>query len=107
MWEQPKRLYAAEFKTGVIKIGVTGLAGDRRGQLLRQHHGQVVRIHYGEKHECGFWAEHQLIARMRRIANTVKGREWFADVRFGAARQLVDQVTRMAHVLAANKAEAA
>jgi hypothetical protein len=102
MWEQPKRLYVAEFRNGVIKVGVTGAPGDRRGYSLRVH-GVVQRIHYGQPHQCGFWAERQLIARVGRMACVFKGREFFTHIGFGAARNLVDQLTKQAH---AKQAEA-
>lgn len=99
MWNQARRLYVAEFKCGVIKIGITKQPGPARGMRLRLRGHQPVRIHYGSLHECGFWGEKRLIERMGRIASTFDGREWFTGIRFHAARVLVDQISTQAVAL--------
>lgn len=96
MWNQSRRLYVVEFKTGVIKIGCTKQPGDRRIASLRQQFGAITRMHYGAHHDCGFWAEQQAIKRLSRIACRFKGREWFTGIRFGAAVHLIEQITSRA-----------
>lgn len=106
MWNQSRRLYVAEFKNGVIKVGITNQPGLRREKNLRWLHYRPSRVHYCAHNERGFWSEQQVICRMRRIANTSKGREWFTGARFEAVRLLADQVTRSANALTAAEARA-
>jgi hypothetical protein len=107
LWNQPRRLYVAEFKSGVIKVGITKTTKESRESNLRFNGERPVRMHCCAMHECGFWAEMNLIQRLRRIAMTQRGREWFTGVRFNAAKNLAEQVTRMAHALSAQEQEAA
>jgi hypothetical protein len=106
-WNQPRRVYAAEFPCGVVKVGITSQPGPGRESNLRFRGARPVRMHYGQHHECGSWAERELIQRMRRLATAIQGREWFVGQRFGLVKQLVDQVTRMAIALSEQEREAA
>lgn len=93
---EPRRLYVAQFKNGVIKVGATSVRNHQREIGLRSVGGELASITYGSFH-CGTReSEHELIVRMRRIARTLRGREWFTDVNYGAACTLLNQVTRRA-----------
>lgn len=93
-WAPTYRLYAAEFKCGVVKVGQTMQQGAKRAHGLRVKGQAPIRIHYGQKHERGWLPESLLLARMRNLGSVFQGREWFTGVRFEAASQLVEQVTR-------------
>lgn len=96
-WSQPRRLYVAAFSDGVVKIGITqATAKSRLTSLARWYGREPVLSFFGDRHECGFWGEQQLIDRLRRIANTHRGREWFTGVRFGEVKHLVEQISRRA-----------
>lgn len=99
-WSPSRRVYAAEFACGVVKVGITSQPSIYRERGLRFRGAMPVRVHYGSHHECGSWAERELLERLRPMAVAIKGREWFVGVRFSVAKQLVDQVTRMAVALA-------
>jgi hypothetical protein len=102
-WTPPRRIYAAEFKCGVVKVGNTSQPNNNRARGLSFKGYPPVRVYYGERHECGGWPEWELLARIRRMASPIKGKEWFVGVRFNVARQLVDQITRTAHVMQAQQ----
>lgn len=94
LWNQSHRLYVAEFKCGVIKVGQTKQQGDRRRQCLRFKGEAPVRFFLGLKHEHGWLPERNLINAAGRMGAVVRGREWFTGIRFEQARQLVLQITR-------------
>lgn len=99
-WHQPRRLYVAEFKSGVVKVGITTQPGDARERGLRHGGQKPFRAHYCDPHFCGYWAELKLIARMERVATTVPPTlEYFTGVRFGFAVTLAKQITRQAQRL--------
>ena len=98
MWEQPRYLYAAEFKNGVIKIGITRSPRSRLMGLATRF-GPIARQYVGSKHACGYWAERQVYERLAGIGQVFRGREWFVGVRFEIARQLVEQISNRAPVL--------
>lgn len=107
MWSPTHRVYAAEFKCGVVKIGTTTQPGLRRTDGLRFNGSTPIRFHYGPTHQMAGWPEFCALKRMARMGAVHKGREWFTGVRFEIAKQLVEQVTRNAErVKAADRAKA-
>ena len=94
-WNRTLRLYVAEFRNGLVKVGITAAPGDRRIRSLQHVHGPIVRYHFCAPHSCmGYSTEGRLCERMGRIASLHKGREFFTGVRFNVARQLAEQINR-------------
>lgn len=99
VWHQPRRLYVAEFKNGVVKVGVTAQPKSWRMTTLRFRHYRPERYKFFAKIDCGYVAERDLLRRMARIgqirplAAGVRSREWFTAVPFKVACQLAEQVT--------------
>ena len=104
-WNQARRLYVAEIPNGVIKVGISRMASDARVRTLGFKGKTMLptRYQFFDKHECGFWAERELIERMERIACPAWGREWFTGIRFGAAVNLAAQITRRALAIDAER----
>lgn len=94
----PHWLYAAQFRDGVVKVGISKRPSERRRQLCRERRCGVVRFHRSSCKVSGFVAERELIGRLSRICNVAgvskKPREWFLDLKFGAAATMVEQVAR-------------
>lgn len=97
MWDKSRRLYAAEFQDGVIKVGITS-NGDGRINALRFRGEPAIRFYVGEQHQCGMWGEWELLARIGKKArllsnHSLRPREWFTGISFRAACALVDEVS--------------
>lgn len=101
MWSQSRYLYVAEFKNGVVKIGMARNARTRT-VALRSCRYRISRVHVCARSVVGFWPEKQMISRLRRIAITHEGREWFTGIRFSAVCHLANQITRRALRLGAD-----
>jgi hypothetical protein len=86
------QLYVAEFRNGVIKIGRTINPLGRETKMRFNGH-RATRIHWCRAVACGALVESQLLRRVRRVACTVRGREWFVGIGFGAATHMADQQT--------------
>jgi hypothetical protein len=95
-------VYAVELRNGVIKVGFSRNPRTRMCSLhnlvLRKFGTDISRFHISRNFSNYFTAmkaERNLLARMDRIAQPVKGHnEFFVGVRFGAACTLLRQVTR-------------
>jgi hypothetical protein len=85
-------LYVAEFKNGVIKVGRTGCPVNRKTKL-RFNGDSALRIHWCRPLDYAHAAEKDLLNRVRRLANTVRGFEWFTGISFATARHMADQAT--------------
>jgi hypothetical protein len=93
-WTPPFRLYVVEFRTGVLKAGISAMPNGRRVRGLAAKHGPVVQHFISENEVPGFSVERELLARLTRIGVVHQGREWFTGVRFAQAVQLAKQVAR-------------
>lgn len=88
------RLYAIEFSSGVVKIGLTYKTRDRLAELRRSH-GEIVRFHFCEalgRHPVA--AEKQAIAEITAFAKPLPGRiEFFSGVSFERACDICDRAS--------------
>lgn len=89
-WQPPYRLYVVEFRSGVIKAGITAQPGTNRFRTF-QKHGPIVQ-HCITGQVGGFSIEHELCQRLARIGTVIRGREWFTGIRFAQAAQLAQQI---------------
>ena len=89
----PHRLYVFETEGGIVKAGITSLAGDQR---LRMHAAREIikRQFITAKYVTGIEAERALLARLSEIGLVVRGREWFSGVEFEHAVALAKDVAR-------------
>jgi hypothetical protein len=97
MWEKSRRLYAAEFSGGVIKVGITSI-GDGRISSLRLRGEPAIRFYVGQQHQCGMKGERELLNKVGDLAqlyrdHTILAREWFTGIPFREACRLVDEVS--------------
>jgi hypothetical protein len=85
-------LYVVCFSDGVVKAGRSATP---RGRILahiiaaRKRGVRATDIHVEDGRD-----ENELLRRLRRIACSHTGREWFTGIRFSDAKQLVRQVAR-------------
>jgi hypothetical protein len=89
----PQRLYVIELASGVIKAGITSLAGNKR---LDQHAARevVARQFITAKYITGIEAERALLARLAEVGVVSRGREWFTGVKFEHAVGVAEDVAR-------------
>ena len=91
-----RRLYVAEFPCGTLKVGITKMLGDKRGQMLRFRGAHYSRIYYGARHLGGYEVEQQLRSRIAEVSSPVDGREWVTGIAFDSVQQTIDSVTQCA-----------
>lgn len=92
----PSWLYAAEFKDGVVKVGISRQPKTRRYSLQRERGVQIVRFHLSRSPARGFATERYLVHRLSGIGSlymrSKRPREWFVGLKFGEAKTLVNQI---------------
>lgn len=91
-WTPAYRLYVVEFKSGVVKIGMTARLPHKRFNDLSARGPISSRFYTG----CvvGLAVERELRSRIARIGTPAEGREWFHGVRFPVAKQLAIQLAK-------------
>lgn len=95
-------VYAAELTNGVVKVGFSRNPRTRMGTLVLQARrlfgADVARFHIGldmTEPKQALRAERELLTRASRIGSTCKGsREFFSNLPFPVAANLIDQLSR-------------
>jgi len=104
-------LYVAQLTSGVVKVGSTRNPRLRMESLhdkfRRERRPGLARVAVADIGDAyPFRWEAELIRRVHRVGNRVRGREWYADIAFGQAVTMLKQVQRAA-VAATKQSEAA